>query len=238
LVVLLLILILAVLIWLAVKIYPLSTVPGPGGPPGPPGPAGAAGPPGVSGPAGPAGVQGPAGPTGPQGPPGPAGSQTPPTIPDTLDETTLSSLLGVRLAGSPADGAAPGNATASAVVWVDQGDAVLVHLDSVAVRFVGTTVLVSMDLECDQTGRTPMVVAFALGSDASTGAALVAVTETIPRGNALLAARWGAVVRNAAWSAFLQLALDHATERGLAPGGLTLAGGQLHLTAATALKAA
>jgi len=235
LVALLLTLILALLIWLGAKINLLSTVTGPAGPSGPPGPAGAAG---VSGPAGPAGAQGPAGATGPQGPLGPAGSQTPPTIPDTLDETTLSGLLGVRLTGSPADGAARSGATASAVVWVDQGDAVLVHLDSVAVRFVGTAVLVSMDLECDQTGRTPLVVAFALGSDASTGAAMVAVTEAFPRGNPLLAARWGAVVRNAAWSAFLQLALDHATERGLAPRGLTLSGGQLHLTASTALKAA
>lgn len=95
-----------------------------------------------------------------------------------------------------------------------------------------------MDLECDQTGRTPLVVAFALGSDASTGAALVAVTEAFPRGNPLLAARWGAVVRNAAWSALLQLALDHAAERNLTPGGLSLAGGQFHLTAASPLKAA
>ena len=83
-----------------------------------------------------------------------------------------------------------------------------------------------------------MVVAFALGSDATTGAALLAVTDEFPRGNALLAARWGALVRNAAWTAFLQLAMDHAAERSLAPGGLTLAGGQLRLTASPALKAA
>jgi hypothetical protein len=147
-------------------------------------------------------------------------------------------LLSARLGGSPADGSAPGTTAAASVIWVDQGDAVLVHLDSVAARFVGQTVLVSIDLESDQTGRTSMVTAFALGADATTGAGLVAVTEEYPRGNALLAARWGAVVRDAAWSALLQLANDHAAERSLAPAGLTLATGQLHLTAAPALKAA
>jgi hypothetical protein len=231
-VILLLLLILLILIWIAIKFSALNMVPGPPGPVGPPGVAGPAGPPGAVGPAG------PEGPPGPQGSPGPSGSQTPPAIPDTVDETTLGVLLGVRLAGTPADGSAATGSAATAVVWVDQGDAVLAHLDSVAVRFVSQTVVLSMDLESDQTGRTPMVVAFALGADASTGAALVAATEEYPRGNALLAARWGAVVREAAWSAFLQLAADHAGERSLAPAGLTLAGGQLHLTAAAPLKAA
>ena len=105
------------------------------------------------------------------------------------------------------------------MIWIDQGDAVLVHLDSVAVRFVGQSVLVSIDLESDHTGRTPLVFAFALGSDAAAGATLMAATEEFPRGNSLLAARWGSVARDAVWSAFLQLAVDHATERDLAPAG-------------------
>lgn len=141
--------------------------------------------------------------------------------------------------GTPADGSAPsGGVTPASVIWVDQGDEVLVHLDSVTARFVNDTVLVSIDLESDQTGRTPMIVAFALGKDSSAGATLLAATDEFPRGNALLAARWGTAVRNAAWSAFLLLATDHATERGLAPNGLALAGGQLQLTAGPALKAA
>jgi hypothetical protein len=231
-IIVLLLLILLILIWIAMKVSAPNVPPGPPGPAGPPGAAGATGPPGA------VGAAGPSGPAGPQGPPGPSGSQVPPAIPDEFDERTLAALLGVRLAGKPADGAAPSGASPAAVVWVDQGDAVLVHLDSVAVRFIGQTALVSMDLESDQTGRTPMVVAFALGADAATGAALVAVTEEYPRGNALLAGRWGAVVREAAWSAFLQLAADHAGERSLSPAGLTLAGGRLHLTAAAPLKAA
>jgi hypothetical protein len=124
------------------------------------------------------------------------------------------------------------------VIWVDQGDEVLVHLDSVAIRYVGETLLVSMDLESDQTGRTPLVVPFALGGNSAAGATLVAATEEFPRGNALLAARWGAPVRDAAWSALLQLAADHAAERSAAPQGLTLEGGKLRLTAGAALMLA
>jgi hypothetical protein len=170
----------------------------------------------------------------PSGPPGPPT----PTIPDTLSEGDVATLLAPRLAGTPADGSAPSATAPTSVVWVDQGDAVLVHLDSVAVRYVGETLLVSMDLECDQTGRTALVVPFALGATSAAGATLVAATEEFPRGNALLAARWGQPVRNAAWSALLQLASDHATERSAAPMGLTLEAGQLHLTAGPALTLA
>jgi Collagen triple helix repeat (20 copies) len=251
LVILLLILILIAVVWLLVRsnVPPLPGPPGPPGAAGPAGPAGAAGSPGVSGPsgsagppgtAGPPGIPGPpgpAGPPGPPGPPGPAGSQPPPVIPDSLGAASLAGLLNERLAGAPADGSASGAVAAKAVIWVDQGDEVLAHLDSVAVRYVGETVLVSIDLESDQTGRSSLIVAFALGADPTLGAGLVAATEEFPRGNPLLAARWGTVVRNAAWNALLQLAADHASERGLAPQGLALAAGQLRLTAGSAIKA-
>lgn len=223
LIVALLILILLALVWLLVGLNATGGT----GPPGPPGPAG------------PQGAGGPAGPAGPPGPPGPPGSVSPPAIPDTLGPSALATLLQPRLAGTPADGSpSTGAATPTSVIWVDQGDEVLVHLDSVIVQFVNNTVLVSIDLECDQSGRTSMVVAFAVGTDNTAGATLIAATDEFPRGNALLAARWGTAVRNAAWSAFLSLAIDHAKERGLAPNGLTLAGGQFQLTAGAALKAA
>jgi hypothetical protein len=166
--------------------------------------------------------------------PGPA----PPSIPDALSEVDVGTLLAVRLAGTLADGSAQSGPAPTSVIWVDQGDEVLVHLDSVAVRYVGQTMLVSIDLESDQTGRTPLVVPFALGDDSTAGATLLAATEEFPRGNALLAARWGAPVRDAAWSAMLQLATDHATERGAAPLGLTLQSGALRLSAGAALTMA
>ncbi len=171
------------------------------------------------------------------GPPVPG--PPPPAIPDILGEVDVETLLSTRLAGTPADGSAPsGGPPPTSVIWVDQGDEVLVHLDSVAVRYVGETLLVSMDLETDQTGRTPLIVPFALGDNSAAGATLIAATEEFPRGNALLAARWGAPVRDAAWSALLQLASDHAAERNAAPRGLTLESGQLRLSAGPALTLA
>jgi hypothetical protein len=167
----------------------------------------------------------------PQPSPGP-GPQPQPSIPDTLDPGALTKILIPRLAGTPADGSAalPTGTTAPArVIWVDSGDEVLVHLDSMTTQIVGQTVLISVDLETDQTGRTPLIVPFAVSSDDTAG--LIAATDEFPRGNGLLAARWGRAVQAAAWSALLSLASDHATERGQAPRGLAIANGHLQLVA-------
>jgi hypothetical protein len=158
-----------------------------------------------------------------------------PSIPDQLKPNELSPLLQSRLAGTPASGIGSGatGPEPTTVVWVDRGDEVAVHLDGVKTEIAGDCVLVSIDLETDQTGRTPLVVAFALGSSGAAG--LVVATDEYPRGNAVLAARWGPAVQAAAWSALLSVAADHATERGLAPQGLAVADGQLKLLAAAPL---
>jgi hypothetical protein len=154
-------------------------------------------------------------------------------VPDSIAGGELAALLHPRLIGtviSPPDAPSGPPSAPPSVVWVDGGDEVLVHLDSVVTQIVGTTVLVSIDLETDQTGRTPLVVAFAL--DPADGPGLIAATDQLPRGNGLLAARWGAAVRNAAWAALLSLAGDHAAERGMSPHGLSIASGNIRLTAA------
>jgi hypothetical protein len=165
------------------------------------------------------------------------GEKPPVAIPDRLDGPAIAGYLTARLAGTPADGsAAPGSTLSTApaqVVWVDGGDEVLVHLDSTSTQIVDQTVLVSIDLESDQTGRTPLVVAFALPPTQEAG--LVVATDEYPRGNGLLASRWGRAVQAAAWSAMLTLAADHASERGMAPLGLAVTGGQLHLVAGQSL---
>jgi hypothetical protein len=166
--------------------------------------------------------------------PAPGGPGPPKKIPDTVDGPGIAALLTSRLAGTPADGSAPAGAPPGKVVWVDGGDSVLVHLDSTSTQIVGQTVLVSIDLESDQTGRTPMVVAFALPPDDTAG--LVVATDEYPHGNGLLASRWGAAVQVAAWSAMLSLASDHAAERELAPRGLAVSGGRLHLLAGQPLR--
>ncbi len=120
--------------------------------------------------------------------------------------------------------------------WVDQGDEVLVHLDSTTTQIVGQNILVSIDLETDQTGRTPLVVAFAVGTNATGG--LIAATDEFPRGSGVLTGRWGHAVQTAAWSALLTIASDHATERGLAPHALAVNAGQLQLIAGPPLSIA
>lgn len=157
-----------------------------------------------------------------------------PAIPGQIAGTDVASYLAVRLAGTPADGSAPPVASPSRVVWVDNGDEVLVHLDSTTTQIAQQSLLVSIDLECDQTGRTPLVVAFALPPDDTAG--LVVATDEYPRGNGLLAARWGAAVQAAAWTALLSLASDHAAQHGQVPRALAVAGGNLHLMSGQPLQ--
>src|SRR5262249_20634916 len=149
-----------------------------------------------------------------------------------VDGETIAAQLGVRLAGGAADGsgAPAGTAPPQQVVWVDVGDEVMVHLDSIAVRILDTVVLVSVDLETDQTGRTPLVVSLALstGNDA---AGLVAVTNELPQGNGLLAARWGPALQAAIWASLLGLAQDSAIPQGGVPRSFSLSGGMLTLQA-------
>ena len=123
------------------------------------------------------------------------------------------------------------------MIWVDRGDEVLVHLESTQVRIQGNSVLVSVDLETDQTGRQPLVVAFSLG-DGTDGAGLVATTDELPRGNGLLAARWGPALQSAVWASLLNMAQIHATERRKAPLGLSINENTLNFQAGAPLVAA
>ena len=160
-----------------------------------------------------------------------------PAIPDTFDESTLATTLAVRLVGTTANGAALAAPPGNQVVWVDAGDEVLVHLDSIQTKVLDRMVLISVDLETDQTGRTPLIVNFALGN-ATDPAGLVAVTDEYPRGEGALAARWGDAVQAALWSTLLGLAQDHASERGKAPSGISASTGALTLHAGDAIFAA
>jgi hypothetical protein len=152
----------------------------------------------------------------------------PPNVPDQFDSSTLSSALKVRLQGTPADGSALGASASNQIIWVDAGDEILVHLDSIQTKILNNLVLISIDLESDQTGRTPLVVNFALGS-ATDLAGLVAVTDEYPRGDGRLAARWGEAVQAALWSTLLKLAQEHASERGKAPAGISATAGTMTL---------
>jgi len=158
--------------------------------------------------------------------------------PPRYDEKSLGLELSLRIAGRPVDGSTAsvlGTRLPTNVIWVDAGDELLVHLDSIRVALRNKLIAVSIDVECDQTGRTPLVCTFALG-DQSDPAGLFATTDELPRGHGLLAARWGAAVQAAVWNSLLTLVKDHAGERNLAPLGLIAVDGALSLRAGEPLK--
>jgi hypothetical protein len=161
----------------------------------------------------------------------------PPAVPDQFVPAQLASTLAVHFAGTPADGSrALSNSPSGPVVWVDRGDEVLVHLESMQVLIQGTSILISVDLETDQTGRQPLVVVFSLGGGGDT-AGLMATTDELPRGNALLAARWGRQLQQALWASFINVSQTHASERRLAPLGFAIKGNTLNFQAGAPLVA-
>jgi hypothetical protein len=157
-----------------------------------------------------------------------------------FNEKSLAAELSTRLSGFPVDGTRPvasaQTGPAKTVVWIDAGDEVLVHLDSVSVRMIGQTLLVSVDLDTDQTGRTPLIVSLALSSG-SDAAGLVAVTDELPHGNGLLAARWGSHFQAAVWASVLGIAQDFSAQGGGVPRSLTISNGVLNLEAGAPLQA-
>jgi hypothetical protein len=173
-------------------------------------------------------------------PPAPIPPPAPPgAIPNKFDEPTLATTLGMRLIGTPANGTRStpsASTTALPVIWVDGGDEVLVHLESMRTKLLNGVLLVSVDLETDQTGRTPLVVRLATATSGQ-AAGLVAMTDEFPSGNAILAARWGTILQSAVWAALLGLAKDHAAQTGQAPRGIGVTAGQLSLQPGAPLTA-
>jgi len=154
--------------------------------------------------------------------------------PRIVPEAELTAELRRRLAGLPADGSLAngnGDAMPDHVVWVEDGDEVLVHLDSLRVQLLDRIVLASIDLESDQTGRQTLVVPLALASGPGPGG-LLAVTEETPRGDSALVARWGRTLQEALWAGLLAVTRDHAATRGHMPVAISAAPGTLLLHSA------
>ena len=162
-----------------------------------------------------------------------AGTPLPPASPldpnadpknrDQFNDATLAAAIAQRLAN--------GNASAmrlKAVVWVDRGDEVIVHLDNLRAKTADRVLLLSVDLETVQTGRTPLICVFAVGNDKDP-AGLVAVTDELPRGNGVLAARWGKILQEALWSSLLAISADHAAGTKATAIGISVTAGSLAL---------
>jgi|SRR5439155_3227730 len=148
---------------------------------------------------------------------------------DTLSEAQLGGAVQRALAGN-ADLGRVSPARDRTIMWDDAGDQALVHLDSVVVKLVANSVIVSVDLETEQTGRAPLIVVLALGTQQDL-AGLVATTDALARGNALLAARWGRVLQETIWAALMGIARLHADERGKVPLSMHIVKGGLRFNA-------
>lgn len=152
---------------------------------------------------------------------------------DRLGEDEIAARIRNALAGQPAS-AAPSNAAAlgsappNVVLWEDAGDEVLVHLDSLRVLLPERMVVVSVDLESDQTQRAPVILRFVFGSTED-AFGMVASTDELPHGNPVLAARWGTIVREVVWAALIGTVEEHARERGLAPQAIHFLKGHVRL---------
>lgn len=157
-------------------------------------------------------------------------------ISNPVNEVQLAAELAARMVGSSADGSQLVNVSLATIVWVEHGDEVVVHLDSVQVRLIPGSLLVSVDLETDQTSRATLVAVFALGT-AGDPAGLTAVTDALPKGLGTLSARWGKTLQAAIWASLVGFAQDAAAQQGGAPIGLAVSQGSLEVIAGTPISA-
>ncbi len=125
-----------------------------------------------------------------------------------MDEPSMAAAIARRLA-PPSALPAKGFGFPPAVVWTDAGDDILLQLSSLRVVLRSGLIVVSIDLECDQTGRESLVMPFSVAASRDQ-AGLLAVTEELPRGNGLLVGRWGKLIQDAVWSALLAIVHDYA----------------------------
>jgi hypothetical protein len=114
-------------------------------------------------------------------------------------------VLDLRPADAPgAIGAQLGGPDAKLPVrWRDADSEVLVYPAETQVRYAKGFVFVQLLLATDQTGRDTLLFPFRVGSSPNEAVA-TAISETLPRGNPVLAARWGHIATPIVWNAVLR----------------------------------
>lgn len=90
------------------------------------------------------------------------------------------------------------------VVWREGDSEIVAYPPELRVSLRPGLILVELPVATDQTGKTSLVIPLSAGSSPG-DAALVALTESLPRGNSLLAARWGFFVQEVVWAAVLNV---------------------------------
>lgn len=103
--------------------------------------------------------------------------------------------------------------TSGPVIWVEDGSEVIVHTDSLGAVFQDGYALFTIDMECDQVGRAPMVLAFYLGPKEEL-TNLVATTEEAPSGHPGIVGRWSEAMQDALWLGLLDLTIDMSGTQG------------------------
>jgi len=98
------------------------------------------------------------------------------------------------------------------VIWSDGDAEIVVYPHQLRVSLEPGLVLIELPVATDQTGKDALVVPFSVGASAD-DATLLAMTESVPRGHPLLAARWGSPVQEALWQTLLQVGEARIAER-------------------------
>lgn len=89
------------------------------------------------------------------------------------------------------------------VLWRDAESALLVYPGETRVRIAPGFVFVELRVATDQTGVDTIVIPLRIGSSPNQAVA-TAVSESVARGNAVIAARWGGVATTITWHALLR----------------------------------
>jgi hypothetical protein len=118
---------------------------------------------------------------------------------DSLFAYTLSQT---ELRKSIVEQLTPDSIKAKQVIWQDGESEIVFYLNKLRLAIKNGYVILDTQLETDQTGISHLVVPFRLGNSAKQ-ATLTVTTESVPRGNLSLAARWGQIVQEQLWFALL-----------------------------------
>ena len=90
------------------------------------------------------------------------------------------------------------------VIWQEDGSEVLVHVNTLAAVFHNGLASFTVDMECDQSGRAPIVVRFHLGRKNDLRN-LMATREDGPIGHPIIVGRWARPLQDAIWFGMLDL---------------------------------
>jgi len=141
-------------------------------------------------------------------------------------ELTLT-IAGEDITGRIGERLVPGAPASKQVVWLDNGDRVLIHGESLKTRLTGGWLICDLDLEADPAGKQTVQFVYFLGNGTTGDGLNAGCTVNAPTaGAAQLADRWGTSVQRVIWDAVLdavEACVFHAGTQ--SPGQkLTLAG--------------